>query len=1158
MREKQRSLFSINLIKLLNVFLLLFALIGISFSQINFNGNSLIVSADTVEDYYAKLDTSKVGTAFRSELAELITTTHKKQTTYGGLADVFKVADADPDKPGNIIWFYTGTSVSFSGFGSGNGSTNREHVWPKDGGRAFDEKSRAGSDGHHLRPTEAQLNSTRGSLSFGIVPTVSGNIVKQNGSTNYKSLCYKANGFFYPGEGYRGATARILMYVQTRWGDEFNLEFVDSAGSCKTIGKISDLLRWHLEEPVTEEEIARNNAVYGIQGNRNPFIDHPEYATKIYCYDGKSYNNALKRVVEEVGDYGEPGPTVSLTELSISGTANKLEYKAGDKFDPTGLTVTGKYSDATSKVLPNSSFKWLDGTNYATTLSEGTTSVKCLYGTIEATYTGITVKKNEQGGDIDPPVTGEGKWRLVTDASSLKNGDKIVIVSQSESKIAGALSNTYLQSLDVTFSDSSKTAISTLPSGALVLTLSKNGNYWELITPSGAKLGATAVKKLSTSGGSTDWTISISDSSATIKNKTESYGRFLYNVTSPRFTTYSSAENAKMLLPRIYSSVEGGGSDTPHTCTFDKMVVSDNHKATDATCTKKATYYYSCECGKNGTNTFEAGELGSHSMNKIVLDKYKATDATCTKKATYYYSCECGKVFSETFEAGELKPHTKHKVVLDKYKASEATCKTKATYYYSCDCGKVFSETFEDGDLKEHKIVIDEGIEATCYRYGLTSGEHCSECGTIIIAQATLGKLPHKFTWVVDKAATTESTGIKHEECSVCKEKRNENTVIDKLTHAHKMEFVEGTIATCESDGSKSYYFCSVCEKKYEDITGNIEINDLVIKALGHSYTKAKYEFDFANMKCYGVSVCDHDEKHIKKVEVSLTKEIITEVSCYEDGKILYKAMFSEKPFSNQEEYQYQPALEHEGVTVKGYPSTCSKKGLTDGKICARCHKVLVQQLELPMLEHEFGNWLYTKNPTSQEEGEIRRVCSHCQITDTKKVEYPLTIKEIKNGSCIISADDLGALVKDSELLIDDISEEYLEEKISDFSFNKNIKNINSGRIMRVYDISIVNDGSKVQPNGKVRVSILVDFDLSKNHNYLVAYVNDGQMIIHEASINDGYISFETDHFSNYAILEVEDSRISEGLCITAGILVLATITVLSVMIVKKRKKYNN
>ncbi len=62
----------------------------------------------------------------------------------------------------------------------------------KMGGRAFDANSRAGSDGHHLRPTEAQLNSTRGSLSFGIVPQTTANIVKQNGSTNYENLCYKS------------------------------------------------------------------------------------------------------------------------------------------------------------------------------------------------------------------------------------------------------------------------------------------------------------------------------------------------------------------------------------------------------------------------------------------------------------------------------------------------------------------------------------------------------------------------------------------------------------------------------------------------------------------------------------------------------------------------------------------------------------------------------------------------------------------------------------------------------------------------------------------------------------------------------------------------------------------------------------------------------
>ena len=75
--------------------------------------------------YYDNLNTDLEGSAFRAELAELITDTHTKYTSYSGLANAFKVADADPDKNGNVIWFYTGTSVPFSGFGGSVGDTNR-------------------------------------------------------------------------------------------------------------------------------------------------------------------------------------------------------------------------------------------------------------------------------------------------------------------------------------------------------------------------------------------------------------------------------------------------------------------------------------------------------------------------------------------------------------------------------------------------------------------------------------------------------------------------------------------------------------------------------------------------------------------------------------------------------------------------------------------------------------------------------------------------------------------------------------------------------------------------------------------------------------------------------------------------------------------------
>lgn len=122
-------------------------------------------------------------------------------------------------------------------------------------GKAFLTKSGLGSDANHFRPLVTQLNSTRGSKSFDEVFQIKSNIAQHNGSTNYKNLYYTACGFFYPGVGYRGAAARNLMYMQTRWGNLYNLQFVNGTGSCETIGKISTLMKWHLTEPVTNQEI---------------------------------------------------------------------------------------------------------------------------------------------------------------------------------------------------------------------------------------------------------------------------------------------------------------------------------------------------------------------------------------------------------------------------------------------------------------------------------------------------------------------------------------------------------------------------------------------------------------------------------------------------------------------------------------------------------------------------------------------------------------------------------------------------------------------------------------------------------------------------------------------------------------------------------------
>ena len=353
--------------------------------------------------YYDNLNTDLEGSAFRAELAELITDTHTKYTSYSGLANVLPQSDADPDINGNILWFYTGTSVHYTNLsGSSLGTTNREHVWPKDGGDAFPEKSGPGSDAHHLRPTEQSLNSTRGSKNFDEVAQTSANIVKENGSSGYgnsaygaDALCYSSGSFFYPAKGYRGATARILFYVQTRWGDQYNLEFVDGAGSSKTIGKISTLLKWHLEEPPTEEEIRRNEVVFGLQGNRNPFIDHPEYAAQIYCYDGESYNNALQQVLAESDDpYGNLNTAV-LESLAIS--PSTVTISVGDTYALTAVPTPSNARANASWTSSDNTVATVSDSGVVTAKSQGTVTITArnnddasIYATARVTVKQVT------------------------------------------------------------------------------------------------------------------------------------------------------------------------------------------------------------------------------------------------------------------------------------------------------------------------------------------------------------------------------------------------------------------------------------------------------------------------------------------------------------------------------------------------------------------------------------------------------------------------------------------------------------------------------------------------------------------------------------------------------------------------------------------------
>jgi endonuclease I len=190
--------------------------------------------------------------------------------------DILKESDRDPDNSSNVILLYTGWSINGpQEYNSGSG-WSREHVWAKSHGD-FDNDPPAGTDAHHLRPCDISVNSARGNKDF------------DNGGTQHAEAteCYTDSDSWEPRDAVKGDVARMMFYMATRYeGDvsgEPDLELVDYTGTSGPIfGKLSTLIEWNTEDPVDEFERNRNEVVYSYQGNRNPFVDHPEYVNSIY------------------------------------------------------------------------------------------------------------------------------------------------------------------------------------------------------------------------------------------------------------------------------------------------------------------------------------------------------------------------------------------------------------------------------------------------------------------------------------------------------------------------------------------------------------------------------------------------------------------------------------------------------------------------------------------------------------------------------------------------------------------------------------------------------------------------------------------------------------------------------------------------------------
>lgn len=200
------------------------------------------------------------GVSLAKSLQTLMFSTHTNWVSYGDLRQDLCESDKDPEGSGKIVCFITHTL--FNGPWDSGNTWNREHVWPqsKSGGAYTNTKNSStngGADIHHVRATLTSANSSHGSDVYG---------------TFDNPDCSK------------GDIVRICAYMYVHYSTQVGSASDSRMGNLLFSSVFKDketILKWNEEDPVDIHETQRNEYAYKLQGNRNPFIDHPEWVKTI-------------------------------------------------------------------------------------------------------------------------------------------------------------------------------------------------------------------------------------------------------------------------------------------------------------------------------------------------------------------------------------------------------------------------------------------------------------------------------------------------------------------------------------------------------------------------------------------------------------------------------------------------------------------------------------------------------------------------------------------------------------------------------------------------------------------------------------------------------------------------------------------------------------
>lgn len=292
--------------------------------------------------YYSSCD-NLYGNELASALAKF-----NKPTSPNYAWSRYQAADEAEGNSSSILSLYTRHTISKSNTLSGGGAYawdkwNREHIFTQTAFPASD------ADNHNIFACEGQINQIRGNDKFAELNSVTSTVEVFGHDTGCKSSGSK----FEPCDEAKGEVARAVLYCTIYYGYSVTQIF-DSLATC---------LKWHAEHPVTNREIYRNNKVNDLQGNRNPFVDHPSYANKIYSgyteytqpdpIDGKAPSAGTKVTgisLDKTTAYVAVNGTLTLTVTINPGDAANQGYEVqSSSYERISYAKNGKTITVTGK-----------------------------------------------------------------------------------------------------------------------------------------------------------------------------------------------------------------------------------------------------------------------------------------------------------------------------------------------------------------------------------------------------------------------------------------------------------------------------------------------------------------------------------------------------------------------------------------------------------------------------------------------------------------------------------------------------------------------------------------------------------------------------------------------------------------------------------------